>query len=87
MTTTDRRDALRAGRLVLAVADDDKEQAVAIMHETMTEPGPGIVGLMVAVCQMAAGYAEGATGPGWKSGLVHGLNALEFGADDGCGAE
>ena len=87
MKATDQRDALRAGRLVLAVADDDKEQAVAIMHETMTEPGPGIVGLMVTVCQIAAGYAEAASGPTWRSGLVHGLNDMELGADDGRGAE
>jgi hypothetical protein len=70
-------DSLRAGRLILAVADRDLPLVVKIMHETMTEPA-GIIGLTVAISSVAIESARMVAGDDWRSVMVTALNTIEI---------
>jgi hypothetical protein len=74
---TQNTESLRAGRLLLAVADEDLPQTVRIMHETMTEPS-GIVGLVVALATVGIESAKLSYGDDWRSVMVHALNGIEL---------
>lgn len=65
-----------AGRLVLAIADDDGTQVIALMHEAATQPG-GILALVVELSTIATGFAHMVSGDEWRSVMVDTLNSIE----------
>ena len=87
---TQTTDAMRAGALILAVADRDLPQLVRLMHETLADDRDGgILGLMIAVATVAIESAKQVNGERWREVMVTALNTLEIdgidldGDDDG----
>lgn len=73
--------AHRAGRLVLALADEDTAQAAAIGRETAAEEG-GIFALLVSMASVTAASAQAAFGAEWRTRMVAALHGLELGDEE-----
>ncbi len=73
--------AHRAGRLLLAIADEDTAQAAAIGREAAAEPG-GIFALLVAMASVGIASARMAAGEEWRTHMVAALHGLELGGEE-----
>lgn len=72
--------AHRAGRLILAIADNDDAQTIALLREAADAPG-GVLALVTAIASVAIESARAIAGDEWRSVLVTSLNALELSDD------
>jgi hypothetical protein len=70
---------IRAGRLLLAVADDDLPQLTSILREAAGEEA-GIITLLTAVCSVAAESCRAVAGDQWREVLVTAMHELEINA-------
>ena len=66
-----------AGRLILAIADDDGPQVIALIREAAEQPG-GILALVVELSTIATGFAHMISGDEWRSVMVDTLNGIEL---------
>ena len=73
--------AHRAGRLVLALADEDVAQAASIGKEAAAEEG-GIFALLTAMASVTAASAQATFGAEWRTRMVAALHGLELGDED-----
>lgn len=66
-----------AGRLVLAVADDDGEQVAALFEEAAAEP-KGLLSLVVTLASSTAEAAQYMAGDDWRSVMTTALHVMEL---------
>jgi hypothetical protein len=76
---TTRADALRAGRLIMAVGMDDWPQISAVFREAAAEPS-GVMNLCLELASTAIGAATAACGDDWPAVLSHSMLDVELDA-------
>lgn len=74
-------DAHRAGRFLLAVADDDGQQVATILDEASTDRASTLT-FMLELAAIARGLAEQQYGPAWRAVLGAALLDLEMHQDE-----